>query len=395
MDRRHGTERAVAELVERLAKAYGCEVHLYAQRVEDLALDDPSGQRFGNTGAIVWHRVMRLRAPHVVQFSGWMACNQALRWWHTHLCGVKFDLVLSPGINCLDADVIIVHALFQRLIELSHEENAEATGRTSLLRRFHRHIYYGLLAALERRIYTKKNVSLATVSRRTACLLKRYFGREHVPVIPNCVDARQFTPEARLERRREARLGRTYGDGDVVLLLVGNDWLVKGLPAILSAIAGNPPLPFRVLVAGNDGPEPFQAMARTLGIPEQCRWEPPRPDVIDLYAAADIYVSPSLEDSFALPVAEAMACGMPVVTSSLAGVSELIRNEIDGFILGDPRDTAELRYLLERLYGDETLRRRIGENAAQTAREWTWDRHAAAVWELIETSATDRHRGPV
>ena len=41
VDRRHGTERALAELLERLAGDYGCEIHLYAQRVEDLHISDP------------------------------------------------------------------------------------------------------------------------------------------------------------------------------------------------------------------------------------------------------------------------------------------------------------------------------------------------------------------
>jgi len=392
VDRRHGTERALAELVERLARVYGCEIHLYAQRVEDLVLDDRRAQRPGNTGAIIWHRVVKLRAPHAVQFLSWMACNRALRWWHTRFHRAKFDLVLSPGINCLDAQVIIVHALFHRLVELSDEENAGAEARTGSLRRFHRRIYYGLLAALERQIYANKNVSLATVSQRSARLLKQYFGREDVSVIPNCVDTQQFSPGIRLAERREARLRRNYSDADFVLLLVGNDWRVKGLPAILKAVAANPHLPFRVLVAGDDAPEPYRAMTKTLGILEQCRWESQRPDAIDLYAAADLYVSPSLEDSFGLPVAEAMACGLPVVTSSLAGVSGLIRNEVDGFILKDPRDAQELQQLLERLSGDKALRGRIGETAAQTAREWSWDHNAAAAWELIKTSAADRHR---
>src|ERR1700719_3435542 len=60
VDRRHGTERALAELLERLAGNYGCEIHLYAQRVEDLQLSDPRSARPAAStepGAIFWHRV--------------------------------------------------------------------------------------------------------------------------------------------------------------------------------------------------------------------------------------------------------------------------------------------------------------------------------------------------
>ena len=58
--------------------------------------------------------------------------------------------------------------------------------------RLHRQAYYGLLTALERRIYTDPRVTLAAVSRRTAGLLEEYFRRENVCVIPNGVDAKHF-----------------------------------------------------------------------------------------------------------------------------------------------------------------------------------------------------------
>src|SRR5271156_4216985 len=82
VDRRHGTERALAELLERLARDYHCEIHLYAERVEDLALDDPKVLRSGDAGAIFWHKVPRVTGPHVIKFLGWMISNGLLRWRH-------------------------------------------------------------------------------------------------------------------------------------------------------------------------------------------------------------------------------------------------------------------------------------------------------------------------
>jgi glycosyltransferase involved in cell wall biosynthesis len=107
---------------------------------------------------------------------------------------------------------------------------------------------------------------------------------------------------------------------------------------------------------------------------------------MDFYAAADVYVSPSREDSFGLPVAEAMACGLPVITSSQAGVSALLHDGIDGFVPPDPEDTQELARIINRLCGDATLRRIVGEAAARTAQAWTWDRSAAQVWSLLQDS---------
>lgn len=387
VDRSHGTERALAELLERLAQRYDCEIHLYSQRVEDIAVCAPDAQRTEKAGGIVWHRVPRLPGPHLVEFIGWLAGNSLLRWCHRLKRGVPFDLVLSPGINSLSADVVMVHALFHRLQKISQDKNADAGMRVGFFHRMHRRAYYALLARLERRIYGDRKVRVACVSQRTADLLAHYFQRHDVRVIPNGVDAAQFSPSRRLARRTQARLRQNFQSTDFVLLLLGNDWAVKGVPTILAAMAAVPNLPLHLVVAGTDAVKPFREVAGRLNISTRFRCEPPQQDVMDFYAAADLYVSPSREDSFGLPVLEAMACGLPVITSIFAGVGELITNRVDGFVLPDPNDSRALAQLLERLYIDESFRKRIEEAAALTAKQWTWDRNAAELWELLECAA--------
>jgi len=396
VDRRHGTERALAELLERLARDYGCEIHLYAQRVEDLSLSDPQpahSSQAATSGGIFWHKVPYVRGPQVLKFFVWVLLNGLLRWWHTRIGGASYDLVLSPGINCLHPDVVIVHALFRRLKELAREENAESGAAAGFFRRAHRRVYYGLLALLERRIYTERKVTLAAVSKRTSSLLKEYFQREDVCVIPNGVDTGHFSVAARLARRAESRQRRRFSDEDFVLLLIGNDWRNKGLPTVLEAMAALPGLPIRLLVAGDDSPVSFRARAVQLGVQDYCRWEHSSPDVLDFYSAADVYVSPSREDSFGLPVAEAMACGLPVITSVSAGVSDYIRDGVDGYVLREPRDARALSQVIERLHTEPDLRRKVGDAAAKAVVEWDWDRNAAGLWELLKApkSKSDPH----
>jgi len=139
----------------------------------------------------------------------------------------------------------------------------------------------------------------------------------------------------------------------------------------------------RLLVVGNDTQGPFRELAERLGIASQCAWEKGKSDVMDFYAAADLYVSPSLEDSFGLPVAEAMSSGLPVITSSLAGVSGLVHDGVDGFVLRDPGDVESLAKLIRMLSEQKELRERVGNAASISMREWTWDRHAALVWDLM------------
>ena len=383
VDRRHGTERALAELLERLASIYHCEIHLYAQRVEGLPIDPPGARASGKEDGILWHKVPSIPGPPLLQFLSWLFLNSFFRSWDRLVRRLQFDLVLSPGLNCFDADIIIVHALFHRLKELAFAEEGAPT--SSLLRRFHRRAYYSMLAWLERRIYSSSKVSLAAVSWRTASFLSRYSLRHDVRVIPNGVDATEFSPEKRLALRAGTRSRYHFADADCVLLLIGNDWRNKGLSTILEAMAACRDIPLRLLVAGQDQAAPFLLeAAKSLGLGEKCRLETTPMDAIHLYAASDAYVSPTREDAFALPPLEAMSCGLPVITSMHNGGSQIITENVDGFVLKDPWDASKLAGFLRGLQKQSDLRLRIGASARRTALQYSWDRNARAVWEWLQ-----------
>ena len=140
----------------------------------------------------------------------------------------------------------------------------------------------------------------------------------------------------------------------------------------------------RLLVVGSDNPAKFQLTIEEAGLGERLQFLPIRPEVEFYYAAADAYAGPSLEDTFALPVAESMACGLPVIASRNAGVAEIITPGRDGFVLEDPTDSAPLADMIRQLVADPQLCRRMGEAAAQTARQFSWDRNAQQTRELFE-----------
>ena len=119
----------------------------------------------------------------------------------------------------------------------------------------------------------------------------------------------------------------------------------------------------------------------------------PRKDVEFYYAAADVYLGPSLEDTFAQPPAEAMACGLPVVVSSANGTSEIIRDGIDGFILRDPADSSSLAGMIRRLYVDHELRARMGKSAAETTKQYTWERNGEDLLKIFQ-EILQRKSGP-
>jgi glycosyltransferase involved in cell wall biosynthesis len=390
LDRRHGTERCLAEQLARFAEQPDAEIHLYAQRVEDLSNVVRHPAR--SSGCIVWHKVPRLRGPHVFGYIWWLLANRLQRWWDANVRGLKFDLLYSPGINAFDADAISIHVVFTEFYRRMRPRLGLGPAPVRLLLvNLHRRLYYGLICSLEKRVYPRPAVSLTGISAHSSDCLRQFFGRDDVLVVGYGVDTQTFHPAARVKRRDSERASLGIHAADFCILLIGNDWKSKGLDTLLTALAHCSELGFTLLVAGSGDRRTYEQQIRNLHLEPKIRFLGSSPDVMQFYAAADAYVAPSLEDAYGLPILEAMACGLPVIASSRAGATEIIRDGCDGLVLRDPEDSRELAALLRRIYSDAALRGRIAEEAARTATNHTWERNAAATWEFL-TAALARKR---
>jgi glycosyltransferase involved in cell wall biosynthesis len=379
IDKRHGTERRVAEFISHLAAEY--EFHIYSNRVEDVDLD-----------RVIWHRIPALPGPHLFAYLWWFAANHLWRWRDRSFRGLAPAVVYSPGINCLDADAISVHIVFARFRDCVKDElHLTRNPLVSWPQLIHRRLYYGLIEALERYIYPRKHISLGVVSHKVAADLGHYYGRTNgISVIYGGLDPERFSPRRRCEMRSAARKAFGVSEKEFALLLIGNDWKNKGLLCLLQAAGAARDPRLKVLVAGRDNPAPFAAEIETLGLTGRVSFLPPRSDVEFFYAAADAYVGPSLEDAFAQPPAESMACGLPVITSRNNGGAEIIVHGENGFVMDDPTDSATLAGWIKRLLDDPALCRRLGEAAAETARGLTWEHNARQMSELFERSCRSK-----
>src|SRR5712671_1683776 len=393
LDRLHGTERCIVEQLERLAARGDIEIHIYSQRIEDLNGVSRYSAR-SSASRILWHKVPGIPGPHLFAYLWWFIANHLLRFWDSRIRGIQFDLLYSPGINALDADVIAVHIVFHEFYkQVRGHLSLDKAAPTRWPRLLHRSVYYHLIMALERLVYRRPAVSLSSVSGLVGSQLAEYFQRSDVVVIPNSVDTTRFSCSQRKELRVSARDLFRVSSSDFVLLLIGNDWKKKGFDCLLAASAACRELSLKLLVVGSDRRAQYEAMARNLGLAEdRVLFLDAAPDVMQFYAAADAYVGPSLEDAYGLPILEAMACGLPVIASSRAGVSEIITHRKNGMILHNPQDAGELAELLRELCASPRFCEQIGREAALTAAEQTWDRNAAAVWDLLNQAATKKRR---
>ena len=118
--------------------------------------------------------------------------------------------------------------------------------------------------------------------------------------------------------------------------------------------------------------------------------EPNSPALIDLYWNADIFCLPTLADSLALVLAEAGIAGLPLVSTDVGAISELVRPEQTGLLV-PPGDDAALASALDRLVSDPALRHALGANAQTVVRdEFNAAKNASRLVDLLVETAGRR-----
>ena len=258
-----------------------------------------------------------------------------------------------------------------------------AEGASSTIRR---NINYAIGAATERFCLSKSSTQqIIAVSEKVRGEITQEYGVDprKIVVIPNGVDGDAFHPVKRGRLRASIRGSLGFGASDFVVLFVGGDYYLKGLPTLLEA-AQRLPKPTRVLVVGGKPDVRIERLSRQGGLNGYVTFYGRATDVAPLYAAADSFALPTRYDSFSLSTLEAMACGLPVVVSRAAGVSELLTHGRDCLVLEDPTAVKDLAQSLHRIRGDESLRNGLGAEARRTAERHSWDEVARSTLAAYE-----------
>ncbi len=317
-DRIGGAEWDCYELSRQLS-ARGHDVHVVAG---ECRVPVPDG--------ITLHRVPVVRAGQLAKLLSFTL--GAPRVWRT----VDADVVIGFGRT-------IGHDLFRASggCHLGYVARVAAERGAAYALRQRLSPYQQALLAIERRQYARggyrKILAVSAISRDEILTLYPSVPADDVAVLHYGVDATRFHPDNRGRHGAEVRRELGIPLEQPVVLLVGSGFRRKGVDTLLEIWRREPPRGAALVVVGND--QHLAARRReAAAIAGRVIFTGPRGDVERMYGAADLFTLPSLHEGCPVAILEALASGLPVVTSRATGAPELLTGPLDDLVVDDPRD---------------------------------------------------------
>jgi UDP-glucose:(heptosyl)LPS alpha-1,3-glucosyltransferase len=374
---RGGCETYIASLARRLV-ADGHQVHLYACRWDESAL--PAGLHY--------HRLAVPRGPRFLRpWHFGAACVRALRG-EDHLVSIGFDKTWGQ-------DILYPQGGLHAASAAGNLRKHPAGWRRRLAR-----LVKGVdpahwsFTALERRQYLGPNRPLIVA---ISDMVRRHFTKYHgidesdLRVLHCAIDLGRFPEQDRLRRRLEWRQRWAIGPAETVALFAAMNCRLKGLEPLLHAVRLLPAeRQFRLAVVGSPRTAGWERLARRLGIADRVRFLGYCADMRDSYFGADFLAHPTFYDPCSLVVLEALACGLPVITTRFNGASEFLSPPREGYVISDPHDHARLAWCLTQLL-DPGRRGACAQAARRTAAQWTFEHHYRQLLQIF-TEAAARKR---
>jgi UDP-glucose:(heptosyl)LPS alpha-1,3-glucosyltransferase len=334
--KRGGAERYLVDLCTRMADE-GHEVNVYAEHWDE------------GPHRICFHRIKTIPFPKSLRLLSF-----AIKATKEIEKG-NYDITFGVG-NHLKADVLQPHggvhwAWFWRSLRAYDNPilwTIKFLGRVLSPKQW-------VSGWIENAPYRGKNLPrIIAISDMVKLDIMRWYGipEDRIAVIYNGVDIERFNPRNR-QYREEIRKRHEIGD-EVVILFVSNNFRMKGLGFLMRALADikkeDHPL-FKLLILGRGQKAPYLRLSKKLGISEEMVFAGSTDEIEKYYGAADLLVHPSFYDACSLTVLEALASGLPVITTSSNGASGMLRQGEDGWVTQKPTDINQLGRAIRHYFG--------------------------------------------
>jgi UDP-glucose:(heptosyl)LPS alpha-1,3-glucosyltransferase len=247
--------------------------------------------------------------------------------------------------------------------------------------------FHRTLLVLEKRLFHDPALKLVIAnSRQVQAEVMRHYqvAAKKIRVIYNGVDRERFSPERCQPWQTGADLG--LEPGTPAILFVGSGFKRKGLHFLIAALREMQRRESLLLVVGQGRTALYQRLALNLGVAHRVKFLGPQTKVEHFYTGARVLALPTIYDPCSNVVLEALACGLPVVTTAANGASEFIRPGANGIVLDRPDDLQGLAAAL-----DEFLERAnepaVKHSAVAAVAELSWPRTVAETLEALEAIA--------
>jgi UDP-glucose:(heptosyl)LPS alpha-1,3-glucosyltransferase len=361
-----GAERYSMALVEQLAQQH--DIHVFAQQVDH------------HWPGVTYHRVSApmVRPRWINQL--WYA---TATWWATRR---GFDVVHSHE-NTWHGGVQTVHVL-----PIRYNLFLGRTGMARCLRWLKvvtspRLLTYLLLEHL--RYAVRRGRFIVVTSGSLEQLMSRHYPQT-TPMLRLVTPGVAAVPGAASDAQRvSARQALGLPQHVPCILFVGNDYRKKGLDTLLDALGKLPSRAVLAVVGNAAHIAQYESRAGSGALAGRVFFLGAQMDMTAAYQAADCLAHPTLEDTFAMVVLEAMAHGLPVVVSSATycGIASLLTPGENALLLDDPRDPAALATHLNMLLGNTVVRERLRAGSTVFAAEHLWSKIAQAQSAIYMASA--------
>jgi UDP-glucose:(heptosyl)LPS alpha-1,3-glucosyltransferase len=201
----------------------------------------------------------------------------------------------------------------------------------------------------------------------------------------NATDLQRFDPAGRPQAGEEVRLRFQIGSDRVVALMIAQDFRRKGLAEAVEAVARIKDQRLILLVVGKQNPTPYQKLAAKHGVANRVLFAGTTNDPYAFYRSADLFVLPTRHDPCSLVVLEALAMGVPVISTKFNGACEIMEEGRHGCVLPDPNNISALTDALNKLLDDE-LRKRMSDACRALRPRLAYDRHLDELLRIYGTA---------
>lgn len=243
--------------------------------------------------------------------------------------------------------------------------------------------FHRLILSLEKGLFEKgrcrKIIAISEMVKKD--ILRHYrIPEQEIAVVYNGVSLERFHPRNRGPFREPVRERHGIPGMAVLILFVGSGFERKGLRYLMQSLKYLKSENWRLLLVGKGDWDRYLSFA-PVTLRSRITCVDPVNTVEEYYAAADLFVLPSLYEPFGNVHLEAMASGLPVIASGRSGAAEIIGHGENGLVVRDPSDPKEIAENINLLF-DSAVREAMGEKARVLAEKFTPERNAGEMLKI-------------